>query len=87
MSASLNGIRVIDMSHVIAGPLTSFFLAQLGAEVLKIEKPVSGDVLRANKEPIKTDIYKEGPCRMQGLFIFVGQRKRHLCRNWHSEYT
>lgn len=55
MSASLNGIRVIDMSHVIAGPLTSFFLAQLGAEVLKIEKPVSGDVLRANKEPIKTD--------------------------------
>lgn len=56
MSASLDGIRVIDMSHVIAGPLTSYFLAQLGAEVLKIEKPISGDVLRANNEPIKTDI-------------------------------
>ena len=55
MPASLDGIKVIDMSHVIAGPLTSYFLAQLGAEVLKIEKPISGDVLRANKEPIKTD--------------------------------
>lgn len=55
MSASLDGIRVIDMSHVIAGPLTSYFLAQLGAEVLKIEKPISGDVLRANNESIKTD--------------------------------
>ena len=55
MPASLDGIRVIDMSHVIAGPLTSYFLAQLGAEVLKIEKPISGDVLRANNEPIKTD--------------------------------
>ncbi len=55
MTASLNGIRVIDMSHVIAGPLTSYFLAQLGAEVLKIEKPISGDVLRANRESIKTD--------------------------------
>ena len=55
MSASLDGIRVIDMSHVIAGPLTSYFLAQLGAEVFKIEKPISGDVLRANNEPIKTD--------------------------------
>ena len=56
MIASLQGIRVIDMSHVIAGPLTSHFLAQLGAEVMKIEKPGTGDVLRANKEVFNTDI-------------------------------
>jgi crotonobetainyl-CoA:carnitine CoA-transferase CaiB-like acyl-CoA transferase len=56
MTASLKGIRVIDMSHVIAGPLTSYYLAQLGAEVIKIEKPGSGDVMRANKEPLPTDI-------------------------------
>ena len=56
MMASLKGIQVIDISHVIAGPLTSFYLAQLGAEVIKIEKPGSGDVMRANKESTPTDI-------------------------------
>ena len=55
MTASLQGIRVIDMSHVIAGPLSSYFLVQLGADVIKIEKPGSGDVMRANKETNQTD--------------------------------
>ena len=44
---------MIDMSHVIAGPLTSFYLAQLGAEVIKIESPQGGDVMRASKTNIQ----------------------------------
>lgn len=55
MVASLKDIRVIDISHVIAGPLCSYYLAQMGAEVIKIEKPESGDVMRANKEFVPTD--------------------------------
>jgi len=41
----LEGIRVVDFSHVVAGPLATHFLRLLGAEVIKVEPP-AGDPLR-----------------------------------------
>ena len=43
---ALEGIRVIDLSHVIAGPTASHYLALEGAEVIKVENPATGDILR-----------------------------------------
>ena len=42
----LAGLRVLNMAHVLAGPSCGWMLAMLGAEVVKVERPGSGDLLR-----------------------------------------
>lgn len=42
----LSGIRVIDFSRLLPGPLTTLFMAQMGAEVIKVEDPQSPDYIR-----------------------------------------
>jgi crotonobetainyl-CoA:carnitine CoA-transferase CaiB-like acyl-CoA transferase len=47
----LDGIVVLDLSRVLAGPLATMLLADLGARVVKVEDPRGGDVSRAWKPP------------------------------------
>jgi formyl-CoA transferase len=46
MQSALEGITVLDLSRVLAGPLCAMMLADLGAEVVKVEKPGEGDETR-----------------------------------------
>lgn len=43
----LAGVRVLDLGHFITGPYSAMLLAELGADVLKVERPDGGDAFRA----------------------------------------
>lgn len=77
MFRPLEGVRVIDMSHVIAGPLSSFYLAQLGAEVIKVEAPGRGDVMRTARKP--------GEATPPDGFVALNAGKRSLASDIRTE--
>ncbi|UKA55263.1 CoA transferase [Arthrobacter sp. FW305-BF8] len=63
--SSLEGIRVLEFGHVIAGPFAASLLGDHGAEVIKIERPNQGDSLR-----------KMGPQNARGLWFEVSARNK-----------
>ncbi len=76
-STALSHLRVLDLSRVLAGPWASQLLADLGAEVIKIEKPGCGDDTRAWGPPWLTD--GEGQAtRDSAYFLCTNRNKRSL---------
>lgn len=72
----LAGLRVLDFSHAAAGPFATMFLADLGAEVIKIEKPGRGDGARHMGEPMlgpgQSDYYLSLNRSKRSLLIDLG---------------
>lgn len=70
MSGPLSGLRVIDLTTVIAGPFATQILGDMGAEIVKVEPP-QGDIMRA-----------PGPARSPGMgaaFLNCNRNKTSLC--------
>jgi crotonobetainyl-CoA:carnitine CoA-transferase CaiB-like acyl-CoA transferase len=68
----LAGVRVVDASRVLAGPYLAMLLGDLGADVIKIEKPDGGDQTRAWGPPW----VGEGENRVSAYFVSANRNKR-----------
>lgn len=80
--APLAGIRVLDLTWVIAGPAATQVLADHGAEVLKIESTAHLDSLR--NMPVPRSMLAEGPDR-SGISITINSSKRSVSLNLSTE--
>jgi crotonobetainyl-CoA:carnitine CoA-transferase CaiB-like acyl-CoA transferase len=71
MSGPLTGVRVLDFTSVVSGPLATAFLADQGAEVIKIE-PLGGDITRRSRQSISVS------GEFSALFVSTNRGKRSL---------
>ena len=76
-SAPLAGIRVLDLSRVLAGPWASQMLADLGADVVKVERPGQGDDTRHWGPPYLRDA-DGNDTDMAAYFLCANRNKRSL---------
>ncbi|MDP2729550.1 MAG: CaiB/BaiF CoA-transferase family protein [Dehalococcoidales bacterium] len=69
MTGPLEGIRILDLSWVLAGPFATMILGDLGAEVIKVERPETGDLARGNSPLVDGESF---------YFLSVNRGKKSL---------
>lgn len=77
MTGPLLHVKVLDLSRVLAGPWASQILADLGAEVIKIERPGSGDDTRAWGPPFLKDSQGK-ETKQAGYYLAANRGKRSV---------
>ncbi|MBW2652358.1 MAG: CoA transferase, partial [Deltaproteobacteria bacterium] len=77
MAKALEGIKVLDLSRALAGPYCTMMLADMGAEVIKIEMPGRGDDSRSWGPP-----FVEGE---SAYFMSINRNKKSITLNMKSD--
>jgi crotonobetainyl-CoA:carnitine CoA-transferase CaiB-like acyl-CoA transferase len=77
MSGPLEGLKVIDLSHIMAGPACSMLLADMGADVIKVEKIPGGEDARRMVPPTVGD--------ESAAFLIMNRNKRGIALNLKTE--
>ena len=80
MSGPLNGIRVFDLTRVLAGPSCTQILGDLGADVIKIERPELGDDTRKYGPPFVLDVNGTETTE-SGYYLSANRNKRSVTLN------
>src|ERR1700740_420718 len=73
----LEGLRVVDLTRVLSGPFCTMQLGDLGAEVIKVERPGEGDDTRAFAPPYQGD--------EAAYFLSVNRNKKSITLDMKSE--
>src|SRR5688572_14779835 len=81
LTAPLDGLRVLDLSRVLAGPWCTQLLGDLGADVIKIERPGVGDDTRHWGPPW----HGEGERRVAAYFLSANRGKRSAAIDFATE--
>ena len=76
-SGPLAGLRVLDLSRILSGPFTTMIFADLGAEVIKLENPRTGDDTREWAPPYQGD--------QSAYFLSVNRNKRGIAVDLKAE--
>ena len=74
---ALDGIRVLDLSRVLAGPWSTQILADLGADVVKVERPLTGDDTRGWGPPFLHDTHGRDTAE-SAYYLGANRNKRSM---------
>ncbi|KIV96426.1 hypothetical protein PV10_00298 [Exophiala mesophila] len=81
----LSGLRVLDLSRVLAGPFCTQILADYGASVLKVEQPGVGDETRQWRTSGESQMWKDEYPLMSLYFAAINRNKRSITLNLKSK--
>lgn len=84
MTAPLSHIRVLDLSRIVAGPWSSQILGDLGADVIKVERPGQGDDTRGWGPPFLND--EQGQDTDSAYFLGINRAKRSIALELDKPY-
>jgi crotonobetainyl-CoA:carnitine CoA-transferase CaiB-like acyl-CoA transferase len=77
MAGALEGIRVVELAHIMAGPVAGLMLADLGADVIKVEKLPGGDDTRRMAPPMLGD--------QSAAYLMMNRNKRGVALDLKTE--
>ncbi|MHB8464458.1 MAG: CaiB/BaiF CoA transferase family protein [Acidimicrobiales bacterium] len=78
-SPPLHGVRVLSLGAVVAGNITPLLLAELGADVVKVESRDHPEALRAYDSPDQAELFEPSGVRTTALFAGLTRRMRSVC--------